>query len=495
LENPLFSLAERRLLAGLALVTAASWGRFFATGSLKVDESYPGRVAGYALLAVLVVGWALSVRGWTGVLDAPPARPRRLAYVALAVVSAMLPLLSNDVFSVMAYGTGAAEGHDVYRTTDWLPATSFFPWLGQHWNATVCVYGPGTLIAALPAALARGNPWLGLFVLRLSWLLPVVGAMEVVFRLFHDRPVFHAMVWLNPLWLVEGPGQLHGDLIGLAALALGVALHASGRVKSGAALWALAFWSKYSFLFGGLWFWLARSEGQRIRRAATMAAIAGGVGVALYAPFWRGWETITKPLVALGTMNPGGSLTEVGGILVQFVLHAGAVTPPDMPVHAALALDRVEKGQAWKFMWVLLAPLSWSLMGSAIASLRKRRDDEHLGLVTGIVTVAFLTIASRRFQCWYLLAALPFFGLATTQAWKRWWVAIVLVAVPVDFNCVLERTSPVYPVWGALTTGAQVVLFLAWLKSRYWAPELLGPGDAPPGATAPAAPSSPQAGS
>ena len=33
----LFSSTERRLLGGLAVVTLASWGRFFATGSLKVD--------------------------------------------------------------------------------------------------------------------------------------------------------------------------------------------------------------------------------------------------------------------------------------------------------------------------------------------------------------------------------------------------------------------------------------------------------------------------
>ncbi len=428
-------------------------------------------------------------------LDAPPARPRRVAYVGLAMVSAMLPLLSNDVFNVMAYGTGAAEGHDVYRTTDWMPGTSFFPWLGAHWNATVCVYGPGTLIAALPAALAKGNPWVGLLLLRACWLVPVVGAMEVAFRVFHDRPAFHAMVWLNPLWLVEGPGQLHGDLIGLTAMTLGIALHASGRIKSGAALWALAVWSKYSFIFAGLWFWLARSEGQRVRRAATMAAIAGGIGVALYAPFWRGWDTLIKPMIALGTMNPGGSITEVGGILVQFVIHAGAVTPPDMPVQAALELDRVEKGQAWKLMSLIGQSLSIGLFSAVIQTLRKRRDDDSVALATGVIAVAFLTFASRRFQCWYLLAALPFFGLATTRAWKRWWIAIVFVAVPVDFNCVLERTSPVYPVWGALTTGAQVVLFLAWLKSRYWAPEFLGVDAVPPGATAPVAPSSRQAGS
>ena len=93
-------------------------------------------------------------------------------------------------------------------------------------------------------------------------------------------------------------------------------------------------WSKYSFVFAGLWFWWSRSDGQRLRRAAAMAAIACGVGAVLYAPFWRGWDTLTRPMVTLGAMNPGGSVTEVAGIVAQYVIRGGAVTPPDMPVRA-----------------------------------------------------------------------------------------------------------------------------------------------------------------
>jgi hypothetical protein len=108
--------------------------------------------------------------------------------------------------------------------------------------------------------------------------------------------------------------------------------------------------------------------------------------------------------------------------------------------------------------------------------------------------VALLTVASHRFQCWYLLAALPFFGLASTPVWRKWWIAVVTVSVPVDFACVLERSSPVYPVWGAITTGAQVIVFLAWFRSRYWQPAALAAAS-PRATTAPEAPSPQRAGS
>jgi hypothetical protein len=496
LENSLFSQSERRLLAGLAVVALASWGRFFATASLKVDESYPGRVAGYALLATLVLGWALAVRGWRGILDAPPARPRHVAFAALLVVSPMLPLLSNDLFSVMAYGSGAAAGHDVYTTTDWLPTNAFYPFLGQHWNDTVCVYGPATLIAALPASLAHGNPWLGLLLLRVAWFVPLILVMEVTFRRLADRPAFHAMVWLNPLWLVEGPGQMHADLLGLVALTLGVALHLGEKVAASAVLYAAACWGKYSAVVAGTWFVDAgaTTAQERLRRSVLNAGALAGVGVVLYAPFWHGTATITTPLDALAHMNPGGSITEVAGILVQ-VIFRGWITAPDLPVQTALAIDREAKHESWAAMAYLTRTAFVVIMAGLAMAARKGRDRERTALLTGAATIAFLTLLLPRFQCWYLLAALPFFGLSLTPAWKKWWVAIVAVSVPVDFACVLERTSPLYPVWGAVTTGAQVLLFVAWLKPRYFQLDSAGDDVAPRAAKAQAEPSLPPAGS
>jgi hypothetical protein len=167
-----------------------------------------------------------------------------------------------------------------------------------------------------------------------------------------------------------------------------------------------------------------------------------------------------------------------------------------MPVQAALELDRATKHASWQVLGLLARVLFLVAAWGATRDLRRRtvpgRDDdvEHVAAVTGAVTVALLTLYSPRFQCWYLLAALPFFGLALTPAWRRWWLLVVAVSVPVDFACVLERSSAVYPVWGAVTTGAQVAAFFAWFSSRYL--RLVPDGAASrSGATLPAAPSPP----
>ena len=487
LANPLFSRNEGRFVAGLAVMTACSWGRFFDTGSLKVDESYPARPVGYVLLAALIVGWGLAVAGWHGMLALPPARPRRTAYLALGVAAFMLPMLSNDVFSVLSYGAVAAGGHDVYTTTSWLPQGLFFPYLGAHWTRTVCVYGPTTLLASLPAGLARGSPWVGLLLLRLAWLVPLVVVMELSLRRLPDRPFFHTMVWLNPLWVVEGPGQLHADLLGLVAITAGIVLHRGGKVRASFALYAAALLGKYSFAPAGLWFWLSEAPlpGQRARRLLALVVIVLGVAVAVYLPFWQGPGSVIVPLQALGRMNPGGSITEVLGILVQLLLH-GSVTPPDMAVQTALEVDRAAKQASWLVVsWVARIVFLAVVARVLPRMLRKTADERTLALGTGVLTVALLTLASHRFQCWYLLAPLPFFGLECPPVWRRWWTAAVAVAVPVDFACVLERTSPVYPVWGALSTGTLVVVFLLWFRGRYL--EFPGDAGARPEATEPAA--------
>jgi hypothetical protein len=477
------------------IVTGCSWWRFFATGSMKVDESYPARFAGFALLAALVAGWALAVTGWRGLLVSPPPHPRRTAFAALGVAAFMLPMLSNDLFSVLSYGSVAAGGHDVYGTTTWLSQGPFYSFLGEHWRQTVCVYGPTTLIAALPAGLAGASAgsraWAGLAILRLLWFVPLALTMELTFRRLRDRPSFHAMVWLNPLFIVEGPGQLHADLLGLVAITAGIVLHRSGKVRTSFGLYAVALLGKYTFAPAGLWFWLSAtpSAGQRARRIATMGAILVGMGVAFYAPFWSGPDTLLAPLRSLARMNPGGSITEVLGIVVQF-LRTGSFTPPDLAVQAALELDRATKHASWLVVSWIMRLVFVGVVAIVLPSmLRKGSDERTLALGTGVISVALLTLASHRFQSWYLVAALPFFGLSCSTAWRRWWTAVVAVAVPVDFACVLERSSSVYPVWGAVTTGALVVVFLWSFRARYLSfPRRADAPDARPGATAQEAP-------
>jgi hypothetical protein len=476
-------------ILGLILVTACSWGRWAATGSIKVDENYPSQLTGTFLFAGLLAGWALLVLGWRLLLDRPLENPRRLAYGGLFVAALMLPMLSNDVFSLMAYGSLAAGGHDVYTTAGSLPDSAFYAFVGERWNDRVCVYGPTTLVAVLPVALAGHSPWMALLLLRLTWFVPLALVMELSFRRFRQRPFFHAMVWLNPLFLVEGPGQLHADLLGMVAVVAGIVLTLPGRARGRAAGWmlyALALLGKYSFAFAGFWFWLvdARTTGQRLRRLAALGAAVLGMGALFFPPFWHGVATLTEPLRALASMNPGGSITEVVGILVDLV-RGGALPHADAPVAPTLDLDRSTHGSTWFAVSLVLRVVTLAVSVRVLRDmLRRPYDADRIALGTGTLVVALITLASHRFQSWYLMAALPFFGLRCDLVWRRWWVAAVALSVSTELVHVLPRTSPLLPVASAVTNGGVVAVFLMSFRQRY----LPSAADARPAAKARAGP-------
>lgn len=469
-----FRRDERLWLAGISVLTACSWVRWATTGSPKVDENYPTEPIGVALLCGLVVGWALLVVGWRGLLLRPVANTRRLAFTGLAVASAMLPLLSNDIFSLITYGSLASHGRDVYSSAAALHEGVFYRWIGEHWNEKVCVYGPTTLIAILPAGLARGNAWLAMGIIRALWLVPLVLAMRLSFRHMPDKPFFHTMVWLNPIWVLEGPGQLHADLIGVVLIVVGIVAQ-QRETKAGTTLgwaaWALATLGKYSFGFTGFWYWLsgARTTRERLLRLPAIAAVLLGLGVVFYIPFWRGPDTLFEPIRALASMNPGGSMAEVAGHVVH-VLRGGAIPSPEMPIHEALELDRANKGPTWAVVSFVMRIVALVVTARVLpAMLRWPRNEGRIAMGTGALMVAAITLASHRFQAWYLLAALPFFGLHCTPVWRRWWVAIVAVSVTPDFTHVLPVTAVILPTWSAVTTGTCVAVFLFWFRGRYWA--------------------------
>jgi len=456
-------------LAGLTVVTACSWGRWLATGSPKVDENYPSALAGTLLFVVLLAGYGLLVLGWRGLLERPPERPRRLAFLGLGVAGLMLPMLSNDVFSLFAYGSIAAGGHDVYTTASGLAQSAFHPWVGTRWTERVCVYGPTNLIAAMPASLARGNPWLALVILRVAWFAPLALVMEMSLRNLRDRPFFHAMVWLNPLWLVEGPGQLHADFLGLVAVTAGVLLQRRGDAGAGWACFATAVLGKYSFALTGLWFWLfgTRTLTQRLLRVPAMIAVLVGMGTIFYAPFWHGPATLVEPIRALAGTNPGGTITEVIGQVVHF-LRGGAIPRPDAPVLEVIALERSTHASTWLVVSLVMRVVALAVGLRVLrVLLRKSSSADTIALGTGVAMVAVLTLASHRFQAWYLLAALPFFGQSCTEAWRRWWIAAVAVSVGMEFVHVLPRTTLLYPVWSVFTTTCLMVVFLMSFRRRY----------------------------
>jgi hypothetical protein len=192
-----------------------------------------------------------------------------------------------------------------------------------------------------------------------------------------------------------------------------------------------------------------------------------GLAAVFFAPFWYGPATVLEPIRALGRMNPGGSITEVMAAVVN-VLRGGGIPNATTAVRSAVELDRQSNGAIWEVIALVLRIATLGIGVQVLrAMLANPRDDDKVSLGTGVLVVAVITLASHRFQAWYLMAALPFFGLRCTDVWRRWWTAAVAVSVTVEFVCVLPRSAFILPVWVGLSSVALVVIFLMSFRERY----------------------------
>ena len=162
--------------------------------------------------ALLVLGLAGLPRGPAPAGNPAAARVRRAAGGGAHAADAEQRRL-QPVRLRLARGAGAGRLHDGRAGC---PTASGTPGSAQHWNEKVCVYGPTTLVAS-PAGGARrraARGWRSSSSAS-SWLAPARARHgAVVPAPARTGRFFHAMVWLNPLWLLEGPGQLHADLLG-----------------------------------------------------------------------------------------------------------------------------------------------------------------------------------------------------------------------------------------------------------------------------------------
>jgi hypothetical protein len=471
--------ATARWFSGLTILTLCSWARWLGTGSLRIDENYPAEGFGSALFVAMVIGWVLLITAWVQFLKAPPEQPRRLAYAGLAIVALMLPLLSNDLYGLFAYSGLAARGHDVYTSTVDLPTSYWFSWIGERWRTNLFAYGPLALLSAgWPAVVGENRPLLAVFLLRLTWFVPLIAVMELSFRHFRDRPFFHAMVWLNPLVLIQGGGQLHLDILGLVAVTAGLIAQLRGRRALGALGWAVATLSKWNLGVCAPWFWLsgASTWGKRAKSAALMGAVFGGLAVASYVPLWRGPETILAPVRALRaqTLVPGGSIVDiVGGIGSALWMGGDKLLDANLPVVERVAREGAARAGIWRVaqlcMLGLAAIAALPLVRLILRRAAGEQQEEQLAAGTGAFIVIALTLASPKFQSWYLMSALPFFGLSCPPVWRRWWPWVIFFAVAQEFPLALPRSAVLFAPAVGISVFMTGVMFLWSFRERYFA--------------------------
>jgi hypothetical protein len=435
------------LAAGTLL--AVSVLRYRALGVLAPDHA--ALDAGPELLAAAVVAIALGLSVLAharAVEDAEGGRLSRRAILALAaglagLGAATLPLLSNDVFSLLAY-VDLAWNSTVNPLTlppPGLRASRFFAEVSPVWVFMPCVYGPLTLYVWAPVLTA--STVLGaVAVAKLPALAATLAVIGLGGCLTRGRHADLAFLALSPVLWVEGAGQAHVDVLAAACIAL--FLWAGKEDRPGVAGLALgaAVASKLSTLAAaGLYIaWLLGRPGVSWRRRGMGlgGAVAGAIAVLVpvYAPFWVGTWTLRRPLQSLSWRWPTNTVFE-------FLFKVGD--------EAGFAIPGLN-GVLTQTSAVLT--LAVGCLG-LVAALRARTFPD-LAAVAALVTVVSLVATGAVFHPWYLLPCLPL-ALFLDPGWRRRLVVLQAVLL-LDVSAMLRASDLHHDLWRAVTVPPLVAL-------------------------------------
>ena len=309
--------------AGFVSVQGVNRGAVVAWWSGMSRSPPPQPVPSLAIYAAwfrgsLILGWAayaamLWLTGRGAGLDPRWRWPLAIPVVTLLALASPASL-STDVFAYVGYGRLAVvhglNPHlhtqaELIRLGD--PSAPFLHWpiaspYGPLWTLLsmavvwICSLGAdtgsitsGVLIPVIALKVVAGAALLA----AAAWARQIVARTEPRWA---DAVFF--LVALNPLLLVEGPGNGHNDLVMMALLLAGWAAHARGRPRRGAVLVGLAAAIKLIPLLMVPWLiTLAAREApphwrSRLGAATLVLVLSLAPVVAAYAPFWSGARTL-----------------------------------------------------------------------------------------------------------------------------------------------------------------------------------------------------------
>jgi alpha-1,6-mannosyltransferase len=363
-----------------------------------------GPLAGPLLYAGMWVALLL----YTVVVLRAGALPRRAAVwtiVGLHVLFLLAPpLLSQDVFSYIAYARlGAEHGLDPYtHSPHAIPGDAIFPFAGSR-NAT-SVYGPAFTLLTYPlASLGVAAAFWTLKAVAALASLGVVGLTWRAAKLLGRDPVAPALiVGLNPHVLVHDVAGAHNETLVVLVTMAGVVTFLAGRPRGGAAIATAAAGLKASAAL--VVPYLVAAARPRVR-GALLAAVAAALGIAVLALVGFG----THALDALGLLSSNQDRTSRWSFPFKTAQLLGAVLPG----------NRVDYRDAVRALYAI------AFAGVALWTLRRTWRGADPIRMAGWATLAVL-VASAWLVPWYVLWLLPLAALAHDR--RLLWATLALCA-------------------------------------------------------------------
>jgi hypothetical protein len=403
---------------------------------------------------------------------------RILSYVLAAIFSMMLPMLSNDFFSLITYGDAANRGVDVYTDTSSLHLSPFFEFLSPLWRTAPCVYGPICLgTSRLAAWIAHGHLTIAIAAYKVLAFLWAIIFIEVICRIglilrVTIKPVL--FIVLNPLFMIQGLAQLHCDAIAITLSACMVYFLFDKKWYLAFLFLGLAVAAKISYILLLPFLLIALFIDKRnwtsfIIRKISGVAIMLVTLVVVYYPFYTSKRTITTPFDFLFHQNPAKSISEIIGDIVYFaptVIHGShSELQSNVSTPSGISMAQLDA-------WLLVKKICqvFALFISLIVFLRfwigEKTNRQWLKVFTRLLLL-FLLFYSHVFYPWYLLFMLPFLWFEDDIRFMQWLFVLTCFSSVVDSICfIVHDTLPYYII--LVLTFLSTVVFVWRFQTVYF---------------------------
>jgi hypothetical protein len=463
----------RAIFISSLLIVVLSFFRTFTAGTIRVDgHGLSGLPVFLVFFGFLVGLGAYSInfyRLWNEA-KIEIGSVRLLAVILAALFSLMLPMMSNDLFSLLSYGDAANRGVDVYTDVKSLIISPFFDYVSPLWRTAPCVYGPVSLGTARLAAAMSGGHLLAAIaaykVLAFIWSLVFIEMSFRIAGLLKTSVKPFIFVVLNPVFLLQGVAQLHCDMLAITICSCMLYFFFRRNWYLAFLLAGIAVVAKMNFILI-LGFLVVALFLEKESWLSFLYKTVGGICItvlvitAFYYPYYTSPDTFKVPFNFLFSQNPAKSIAEVMGDIVYF---APAVITGHMDeLNSTMAKSSgVSDPQLVVWLGVKRACQLFAFILSAIIFVKywfgKRESKQWMNVYLRFLLV-FLLFYSHVFYAWYLMILLPFVWMETDKRFMQWLFVLTCFSNIHDIMCAVNHDTPVYFIVLPLTLLSVLVFF------------------------------------
>jgi hypothetical protein len=320
---------------------------------------------------------------------------------------------------------------------------------------------------------------------KILLLISALLLTQVIFLILKDQNTqtkhnLYALIVLAPLFLIEGIGQTHVDLVITLFIALFIYFYLKNRFFISLFFMAMAISCKIMYgviliplLIALLYVKFINVEKNIFKflsNSAIAISIIGIIVAITYIPVWQGWETILTPMEYHKNKTPCRSFTELSILVYKFggeLIRNGFNIPKlliDAHTKDFLSVQKILDYQ--KMIAPILKTIGFLLaLWSAIPLLRIK-DSKEVFHVFARLWIIIITIYSPIFNPWYFMPILLLLLFTDIKSWMFYAIIVISQSINGQLG---NSTIPIGNLWEVLASIqvlTLVPLFLLYFKKH-----------------------------